>query len=292
MQLSSRGRWLTGVAAGGAVTVAAAAATVALRRRRVSQRIGEYRSRVRADGVAAADGSYDPDDVADLPAPVRRYFENVLDAGHSHVTGVRLEQAGDFRLGGAGAQWHPFTATQDYSVSPPGYVWDARIDLHPLAAARVLDAYVDGEGLLRADLLGGIPVATAGPDPWMNEAELQRYLSETPWFPTALLPAAGVSWEPVDDRTARASIRDGVVTATVTFHFDERGYVTRVTADRYRQDEGALAPWVGHYGAYEERSGMAIPTEAQVGWETEDGEVPYWRATVTDVEYRPRVSKR
>jgi hypothetical protein len=31
---------------------------------------------------------------------------------------------------------------------------------------------------------------------------------------------------------------------------------------------------------------MEIPTEAEVGWETADGVIPYWRGTVTDVDYR------
>ncbi|MEF8853273.1 MAG: DUF6544 family protein, partial [Haloarculaceae archaeon] len=130
-----------------------------------------------------------PADVADLPAPVRRYFETVLSAGQRPVAGLRLGQDGEFALGG---DWHPFTASQVYSVSPPGYVWDADIEVFPGVSARVVDAYVEGRGLLRAALLGAVPVASAGPDPRTNEAELQRYLSETPWFPTALLPAAGV----------------------------------------------------------------------------------------------------
>jgi hypothetical protein len=120
----------------------------------------------------------------------------------------------------------------------------------------------------------------------MNQAELQRYLSETPWFPTALLPTAGVAWEGIDDRTARATITDADVTATGVFHFDETGTPRRLTADRYRQDTEKVASWVGQYRSYEERDGMAIPTEAEVGWETADGTVPYWRGEITETEYR------
>jgi len=157
--------------------------------------------------------------------------------------------------------------------------------LDQFVSARVLDAYVEGEGRLRATLLGAIPVASAGPDRQMNEAELQRYLSETPWFPTALLPAAGVSWEGIDDRTARATIADGDVTATGVFHFDGARYLRRLTADRYRQDTDTVAPWVGRYLTYETRDGMAIPIEAEVGWETADDTVPYWRGEIPEIEY-------
>jgi hypothetical protein len=52
----------------------------------------------------------------------------------------------------------------------------------------------------------------------MDEGELSRYLAEAPWYPTALLPAAGIEWEPVDDSAARSkgdqmhAVPDGGVT--------------------------------------------------------------------------------
>lgn len=279
----NRRRWPL-VAAG--IGLATAVAAVATRRRRVSRAIEDYAERVRDQWTTLAATPYDPADVAHLPAPVRRYFERVLTPGQLPIAGATFSQAGEFRLGGADAPWHPFTATQVSSVSPPGYVWDATIDLYPGISARVLDAYVDGEGVLRANLLGAIPVASAGPDPQMNAAELQRYLSEAPWVPTALLPATGVTWEGIDDRRATATIVDGDVSASASFHVDDEGYVRRITADRYRQDTDAIEPWVGEYRAYERRAGIAIPTEAQVGWQGHDGVVPYWRGRLTDCEYR------
>ena len=260
------------------------AAAFAVRRRRVSNQIDDLLDHLETEQGRVARDPYDPDDVGSLPAPVRRYFETVLTAGQLHVNSVQITQEGTFRLGGADADWHPFTASQTYTVSPPGYVWDADIELAPGLSARVLDAYVAGEGRLRANLLGAVAVASAGPDQQTNEAELQRYLTEAPWFPTALLPAAGVSWDGIDDRSARATITDGDVTATATFHFDEDGYVTRVTADRYRQDTGSIGSWIGYHRSYEIHDGMKVPTEAEVSWETTDGVVPYWRGRITERE--------
>lgn len=280
--LRTRRLWIGWAAAGSIV----AAAAFAIRRRRVSNRIHNYASQLQARSHPVSPYPYDPGDVSDLPPPVRRYFETVLNAGQPYVEQVSLDQEGEFRLGDGKTRWRPFTASQTYTVSPPGYIWDAQIDVFPAASVRVFDAYVGGEGLLRANLYGGIPLASAGPDSRMNAAELQRYLSETPWFPTALLPAAGVTWEGIDDRSARATIDDGNVTATARFHFDEEGYVRRLTADRYRQDIDAVTSWTGHYRTYKEYDGMQIPTEAEVAWDTPEGEEPYWRGTITDIEYK------
>jgi hypothetical protein len=238
---------------------------------------------------AAADSKsksrrFDSDDIESLPAPVRRYFERVLEPGQPHVRTARLRQQGTFRLGGADADWRPLEATQHVTVRPPGFVWDARIDIAPLIPARVVDLYRAGDGILKARLFGAIPVASAGPAPEMNEGELLRYLAEGVWVPTALLPGAGVTWEAIDDDSARATLEDGDVTASVVFHFDD-DEIERVTAERYRQEDDDYASWTGYFRAYERHDGIRVPTEAEVAWALPDGNLPYWRATIEDIEY-------
>jgi len=259
-------------------------------------RLGRAHARLAADLVADAralsaaerdtEATFDPDDVEELPAPVRRYFETVLDEGQPHVRVARLEQDGEFRLGGADAGWKPLEATQHYTVDPPGFVWDATIDVAPLLPARVVDAYAHGEGYLRGKLLSTITVVDVGPDAKMNESELVRYLAETPWFPTALLPAAGVEWEPIDDRSARATLEHDGNEAFVVFHFDDGNLIERVTTERYRQEDDDDAPWTGAFRGYEERNGMLIPTDAEVAWDLPAGEVPYWRARIEAIDHR------
>jgi hypothetical protein len=43
---------------------------------------------------------------------------------------------------------------------------------------------------------------------------------------------------PIDELTARATVRDGGVSASVDFHIDTRGAITRVTTERYRVEKG------------------------------------------------------
>ncbi|WP_226023796.1 DUF6920 family protein [Halomicrobium salinisoli] len=265
------------------------AGVVAVGRRRLDRATAR---RVSALTSAAAteshpDQTFHPDDVAHLPDPVRRYFETVLEAGRPSVASVRLEQRGEFRLGGRSGSWKPMTATQHYGVDPPGFVWDATIDVAPLVPVRVVDAYERGRGSLRASLCSTVPVADAEPGPEMNEAELQRYLAEAVWFPTALLPDAGVEWAAVDERSARATLRDRGNAASLVFHFDDEGLVERVTtAERYRQEDDDYAPWTGHFGDYQWIDGRLIPTEASVEWVLPAGDLPYWRAEITAVEHR------
>jgi hypothetical protein len=254
-------------------------------------RIARLHERLAGDLVAGAsseaEGVFAPGDLDGVPAPARRYFEAVIDEGRPYVRSVRLEQRGEFRMGDSERSWRPMTATQHYTVDPPGFVWSATVRALPFVPVRVLDAYDHGSGVLRARLLSTVTVADVGPDEEMNEGELVRYLAEAVWFPTALLPAEGVEWEAVDDRSARATLEDGGNTASVTFHFDERDRIERVTAERYRQEAEDHAPWTGRFRAYEDRSGLSVPTEAEVEWNPPEGDRPYWRAEIERIEHRP-----
>lgn len=227
-------------------------------------------------------------DLAGLPAPVRRYFETVLRDGQPRISTARIEQHGEIRLGDDAASWHPFDATEWFTVDPPGFVWDATVRVAPLLSVRVLDRYREGRGGLEARLVSLVPVADAEPGPLLDEGELVRYLAEAVWLPTALLPDAGVTWRGIDDETAEATLVDGETTATLTVHVNDRGLIDRVhAAARPREVDGehVPTPWTGTFEEYGERDGMLVPTRGSVGWDLPDGHRPYWRGTVRSVAY-------
>ena len=259
------------------------AAVGAVSGHRYEKRIQSYVADIRA-GAEREQKRVTAADYAGLPEPVQRYFEFALEEGQPYVRTARLEQRGRFRLGGNESPWYPLSATQHVSTEPPGFVWDATMTIFRVVPVRVLDMYRRGVGRLEARVFAAVPVASAGPDPEMNEAELERYLAEAAWYPTALLPAAGVEWTAIDDDTARATLEDSV-TASLVFHFDDDGRIDRVTTERYRQDTAEYAPWTGYFEAYESRNGMQIPTRGEVAWNQPEGDVRYGQFTVTDIEH-------
>lgn len=254
-------------------------------RRRFDHEIQRHLDELRSDANAPERRVFTEADIDGLPDPVRRYFESVLAEGQPYVRTVRLDQRGQFRLGGRDAQWRPLDATQHFSVRPPAFVWDAEIGVLPLLSVHVLDLYKRRQGFLRARLLSAIPVASAGPSPEMNAGELVRYLAEAVWFPTALLPASGVEWEAVDERSARATLEHDGVSASLVFHFNERGEVERVTTERYRQEDDSFVPWTGRFSDYEVRNGLRIPTDATVEWNLSEEDLRYWRASIERIEH-------
>jgi hypothetical protein len=276
MELTRR-QWLLGLVA----ALVGAVAVASYRAERATDRL------VRDLRAAAETTTAEPvtgDDIADLPEPVQRYLETVLPDDYSPLRTARLEQEGRIQMGEGDDGWKAFTATQYVTVDPPGFVWDATVEVVPFVDARVVDAYHDGTGTLRATTFG-LPVMSADPGPELDEGELLRYLAEAVWVPTALLPSAGVDWTAVDGDSARATLTDGDVRATLRFRFGEDGLVREVTGRRYREETGDEAAWTGWFDAYERHDGFLVPTEGEVAWRLPEGDVPYWRGTVTAFDY-------
>jgi hypothetical protein len=229
------------------------------------------------------------DGAQELPAPVRRYLELAIEPGRAPVRAVMIRHEGEFRMGEAEDSWRPFTSTQFVTTLPPGFDWDARIQMLPGVPVFVRDGYVLGAGGLRAALFGLIPVMQAEGSGEIARGQLLRYLAESMWYPTALLPGHGVVWTPTGERSARATLRDRGVEAAVDFHFGGDGLVREVFApDRPRAEGEAfvLAPWAGRGRRFERRDGLLIPMEAEVEWRLAGGPLPYWRGRITAIEFQ------
>lgn len=225
-----------------------------------------------------------------LPAPVRRYFRAALEEAQPMVAGARVRHEGTFNMGeGAENNWKPFTSDQVVVARRPGFDWNGRVAMMPGLPVRVHDAYVAGEGILHASLLGLVSVVDMRGRGEVAEGELMRFFAEATWYPTALLPSQGVRWEAVDGRSARATLEEGDISLTMLFTFDERGLVETVSAEergRAVGDKIVPTPWRGRFWNYEERGGMLVPLDGEVAWLPPEVEKPYWRGHITEIAYQ------
>jgi hypothetical protein len=247
----------------------------------------DLRARLEAARAPVSPARVEARELEGLPPPVRRYFGAALTAGQPLIAAADLAQEGSFNLSEAGARWKRFASTQRVVTRRPGFDWDARIALLPGLAIRARDAYVAGEGLLQAKLLG-FTVASMRGTRALAEGELLRFLAEAVWYPTALLPSQGVRWEAVDDASARATLKDGDVAATLQLRFGAEGLIESVRAEaRGRTVRGAVVPtpWEGRWWNYAERDGMRVPLEGEVAWRLPAGARPYWRGRLTRAAY-------
>ncbi|MBW8467132.1 MAG: hypothetical protein K0M67_02615 [Thiobacillus sp.] len=245
-------------------------------------------ARLEAKRLPASPARYDPREIEGLPAPVQRYFSTVLTPGQSIVTAATLEHTGHFNLSPTGEQWKPFTSRQRVVVQRPGFLWDARIAMAPGVPVRVHDSYADSEGLLHAAVFGLFNVAHLRGGGELARGELMRFFAEAAWYPTALLPSQGVRWSAVDDHSAHATLRDGALSLTLLFRFDDAGLMASVRAEargRMVGREVSSAPWEGTWSNHQRVDGMTVPLTGEVAWLLPEGRKTYWRGTVTSLRH-------
>jgi hypothetical protein len=246
-------------------------------------------SRLEGERGRIVPNTYDTSELGGLPAPVQGYLRAILMDGQPIIAAAELRQEGELDLGRAKRQWSRVVAAQSVVTQRPGFHWDARVRLGPAVKVFVQDAYIAGSGVLKAALFGLFPVAKVPSSLELAHAELMRFLAEAPLYPTKLLASQGTLWEPIDDRSARATLADGDLSVSVVFDFDESGLIDGVRATgRYRAVDGKMiqTPWEARFSDYEERSGMLIPLQAEVAWILPEGRAPYWRGRVTDILYK------
>jgi hypothetical protein len=231
---------------------------------------------------------YTAADLQGLPAPVAAYFRAVLHEGQRPLRHATLTQEGVFLLKPTPEGWRPFTATQHIATAPAGFVWDARIRMLPGIDVRVRDAFADGDGSMRASVLGLYSLAAVEGTEAISQGALLRYLAEAVWVPTALLPSAGVAWTAVDDTTALATLTAGSTTVSLSFFFGPDHLVRRIYAAGRMRDldgVGTPTPWEGRFSDYAERGGVRIPLRGEVGWVLPSGLQTYFRGRVVAVTY-------
>ena len=266
------------------------AATLIAAARRWADGTAELRGRLQAARTAIAPAAFGQAAIATLPPPVQRYFRAVLTEGQPMIAAVHLVHTGTFNSSTDRVRWNVFTSTQLVITQRPGFDWDARVHMAPGVTMRVHDAYAGGEGMLRAAVLGLFIVADARGTPEMARGELMRFLAEATWYPTRLLPGNGMSWDAIDDSTARATLRDGDVDASLEFHFDAQGFVREVSTsarDRTVGDRLVPTPWRGRFWNYALRNGMRIPLDGEVEWALPGGPLPYWRGHIASITSEP-----
>lgn len=242
----------------------------------------------RAPTRAHDDARYDPRELDGLPPPVQRYFRTALREGAPIVRGVELRHRGTFNADLERERWLPFVSHQRVTTSPPGFVWDGRVRMSPGVATHVHDAYIAGEGFLHPALFGVFSLADLHGRGAVAEGELMRWFAEAAWYPTALLPSQGVRWQAIDERSARATLRDGEIELSLTFVFGDDGMTAAVRADargRTVGDRVVPTPWEGVWSVYRDIDGMRVPTTGDVAWLLPEGRKSYWRGTIEEVRY-------
>jgi hypothetical protein len=212
-----------------------------------------------------------------LPAPVQRYFRHVLRDGQPYLRGLRLHYGGQFKTN-LKKDWIAISGEQYITANPPGFIWQGTTRWF---MAR--DEFVAGHGGLTVRLLGALPVVH-GQGPHFDQGELLRWLFESTWLPTALLPSEHIAWTAIDDHSARLTLVCQGLRVSCLARFNEQDELAECEARRY-MDETTLMPWIGRFAQYRRWHGVLVPTRGEANWVVGGQRQPYARFIVQKLEY-------
>lgn len=229
---------------------------------------------------------FDPAMVADLPDAARRYFTFSIAPGTPLYTVADVTMTGQFSLGTKdNPDYLDMSATQTLAA-PHGFVWKLRA----------------GSGLMRISgsdsgtwtrfwVMGLAPVARTGGSTDHARSAFGRYTAEALfWTPAALLPSTGISWEGVNETTARVTIRKDDLAQTVEISVDADGRLVAIRfmrwSDANSEKRFQLQPFGGDFSEYQTFVGFTLPTRVSAGnfYGTDDYH-PFFIADVQTVSF-------
>ncbi len=252
----------------------------------------KFRERVARDIAqlfADAGPAVGPEDLharrAALPEPIQRYLGFAISEAAPALCTVRLKHGGFLRPKPNGP-WLKIQGEEYFAVSRPGFVWHGQAETAEILWVDARDSLLGERGNMLVKFCSAFNVADAhGPE--IDQGASLRWLAEAMWFPFALV-GARIHWEPVDHRSARATlVQDGLPVAAL-FEVDAEGKLIRVSGERYYdagQGKPVLRPWFGRCAEWRDFGGFCVPTSVEVSWILPEGEFCYVRFNVTVLEF-------
>ena len=240
-----------------------------------------------ARAPTAAPANLTEEDIASLPSPVKRWLEGSGAIGKPRARTVRLLQRGEMRTSPTGPFMHA-EAKQYFTVDEPGFVWTVDVTMFGVVPVVGRDTCIDGRTRMFIQA-GGLVTVADGTGEKFDQGGLLRYLGEIIWFPSAAL-APSISWEPIDDTKAKATISHRGTTASAVFEFDDRGRLTTMSAKRYFNGE-TLEDWSIPITEWKSLRGISMPTRGSAVWKLspeKGGDFEYYRWEILDVETNSR----
>ncbi|MDZ7757985.1 DUF6544 family protein [Rhodohalobacter sp.] len=224
------------------------------------------------------------EDLDQLPPIVQTWLKNSGVPGKPDVTFVRLKQTGEMKTTPDG-KWMEFSAVQYFDTKRPAFNWSTEVQMMPLVHLAGRDKLTDGQGEMIIKLLSLFNVVNEKNNEKINSGTMIRYLGEICWFPAAALNEY-ISWEEIDELSAKATLAVNGEEVSGIFRFSEEGDFTSFEAERYYGggEEAKLQRWVVEATEHSTLDGYRIPTKLSVTWKLPEGDFTWLHLEITDLE--------
>jgi hypothetical protein len=138
---------------------------------------------------------------------------------------------------------------------------------------------------MKIKLLGLFTVMEAkGPE--MNKAETVTVFNDMCLMAPATLIDKRITWEAIDNRSAKATFVNGTNKISAVLYFNENGQLTNFTSDdRLDVNEQKQIRFSTPVKNYKLIEGRTVPTYGETIWHYPDGEFVYGQFNLSKIDY-------
>jgi len=229
-------------------------------------------------------GHFDPESVNDLPEPAQRYFRYTISSGAPLWTVAQIEMTGELGLGTKATPNYRVMRAKQILAPPFGLVW--RLKAGAISGS---DGILRETSWTRFWLFNLLPVVrVAGTNDHLRSAFGRVVAEAAIWVPASLLPSDRVTWDCVNDDTARAMVRSAGQSQAVEITVAASGQPIQIVIRRWSnanpQKQFRWQSFGGTLGAFREFDGYFLPTRVEGGnlIGTKDY-FPFYRARVSNI---------
>lgn len=221
---------------------------------------------------------YNEKQIENLPEVVQKYFKYALNDGQKYVQSLELKHSGSFKTA-VGKKAVAIKGEQYFTTNPPAFVWIGKTKQF-----KAYDSYINSKGNLSVYLFGKIRIVNSEGS-HVDQAELLRFIGESVWMPTNLLPSEILSWSGIDSNSAKLELTHNGIKVYYIVDFNSKGQITKLTTERF-MEKGSKEKWTGKVGNYQKVNGMMIPMHIEASWMLKEGKHTYAVFDINKIEHK------
>jgi hypothetical protein len=223
-------------------------------------------------------------DLVPLPAPVQRYLRQARVVGKPRLTSVRIDFTGQMR--GKGKAWFPMTTEQYNFFGEPTRLFFMKGKMFGLTVPGY-HAYKDGKATMEVRLFGLIPVVNHK-GAMLDTTETVTLFNDMCMMAPASLIDPRVSWEAIDDTSAKAIFTNHGMTVSAILTINAAGELTGwYSDDRYDVDAGKKRRFSTPAANYRDADGYRVCGYGEAIWHYDDGPFTYGQFKLNHIDYNP-----
>lgn len=230
-------------------------------------------------------------DITNLPEPVKKWLRHSAVIGKPFINVGRVTQKAEMKMKPDQQNWMSATALQYTTLDNPAFIWTVDVKMNSLLNFRGRDKFQNGKGEMLIKLNSLFNVVNEKGEK-LDEGTIQRYLGEMVWFPSFAV-SQYITWEQIDDATARANMDYKGTMGSGTFYFNSEGDFTKFVALRFMGNEpdAKRNEWVLLVKEYKTFEGIKVPAKMTATWKLNEGDWTWLKLEITDIKYNENAGR-